>query len=530
MKSRSPMVLFSVRSVVAVLLLTAAGCRKQFGGGASGKAKPLLCYVGGTMRPAMEKIAAEYTAETGRPVLIDYAGSGELLIKIRTTRKGDLYVCHTPFGAAIMREGLADRVWTLASMGPVIVVPKGNPKNIRGVRDLTRPGVRLILTHAQYSTTGHICKVIFRRAGISDTITRNIVSRTRGGGAAANAVVLGTADAAIVWSAVAWLRRDKLDVVPIEPEFRPQRDVDAVTSATYGRIEMDYVRVMMALLKCSRQRKAAEEFAAFVLSEKGRAVFAQFGFSPADPNRPAPGETPPRPATGGGPALLVHCGAGLRKPVAAILELFTKQTGIRTDANYSGSNVLLSQIELTRKGDVYIPGDADYVAMARKKGLVAEDRPFCRFEPAILVKQGNPKQIRGVPDLARPGVRVGLGDEKACAIGRLTAKILKRNGMASDALKKNLVLSTMTANELAVAVKLGTVDAVIVWRAVGAMYLDSCEIVRIPPAKNVIVPVRVALLKTSSVPDEARKLLGFLGSAQAADILRRHHYQVEAPR
>ncbi len=40
----------------------------------------LLCYVGGTMRPAMEEIAKKYKEKTGKEVVIDYAGSGELLI------------------------------------------------------------------------------------------------------------------------------------------------------------------------------------------------------------------------------------------------------------------------------------------------------------------------------------------------------------------------------------------------------------------------------------------------------------------
>ncbi|MBN2738836.1 MAG: hypothetical protein JXR70_17770 [Spirochaetales bacterium] len=44
--------------------------------------KPLLLYVGGTMRPVMEEIVNRYSLETGQLFELDYAGSGELLIRM----------------------------------------------------------------------------------------------------------------------------------------------------------------------------------------------------------------------------------------------------------------------------------------------------------------------------------------------------------------------------------------------------------------------------------------------------------------
>ena len=82
-------------ALVVVACLSAAGvigCKKDT---PPGSATPLHCYVGGTMRPAMEKLAADYEEQTGQKVVIDAAGSGELLIRRRratctsaTTRSG----------------------------------------------------------------------------------------------------------------------------------------------------------------------------------------------------------------------------------------------------------------------------------------------------------------------------------------------------------------------------------------------------------------------------------------------------------
>ncbi|MBL8027512.1 MAG: substrate-binding domain-containing protein, partial [Fibrobacteres bacterium] len=90
--------------------------------------EPILCYVGGTMRPAMEELVKTYEAKTGKKVLVDYSGSGELIVKIKQTKKGDLFVAHDPFHAQVMKEGLGVKGWMIASVVPVIVVQKGNPK------------------------------------------------------------------------------------------------------------------------------------------------------------------------------------------------------------------------------------------------------------------------------------------------------------------------------------------------------------------------------------------------------------------
>jgi len=140
----------------------------------------------------------------------------------------------------------------------------------------------VIFTDAQYSTAGHLVAVMLKKVGpeVADAIEKNIVSRTRQGGQAANAVVLGTADAAIVWQAVVLLRSDKLDAVPIEPEFMPQAGVDAVTSPTFGRIDMGSIRVTIDVLRSSTQPAAAREFAEFVASPDQWPVWEKLGFDP----------------------------------------------------------------------------------------------------------------------------------------------------------------------------------------------------------------------------------------------------------
>jgi len=500
----------------------AAGCGKgEQGSSSKAEQGPLVCYVGGTMRPAIEEIKKLYEAETGRRVDIEYGDSGQLLIRIDQSQVGDLYVCHDPFGGGAEKKNLARRLWTVASLSPMIAVPKGNPKKLQGLRDLAAKDIRLGLTDEKYSTLGHINPLMFDKAGLRKEIEANAVTRSRMGGEVANAVAIGQLDAAIVWDAVIHARRDKLDGVPIEPAFLLQPGVDAVTTATYGVIDMGRVRVTIATLQCSKQLEAATAFAEFVSSPKGRAVFAAHGFSPASEG-PAPDEK----AKG---SLLLYCGAAIRPPVAEAAEAFEAETGISVTPDYSGSGILISRIKASGRGDLFMPGDAEYVDLAAKDGLIESRRNVCYFVPVILVQKGNPKGIRALADLARPGLRLGLGDSRACAVGKVCDKLFEKNGISSESIQKNLVVQTATVNELGVQIKLGHLDATIVWDAVAAQYPGIAESVPIPSEQNIVTQVPVAILRSSAQAGLAARFADFLAGERGQAIFRKHHYTTALP-
>ena len=262
---------------VPALCVLAAGCGKP-----ASTSEPLLCHVGGTMRPVFERLAETFEKETGVAVKINSAGSGELLAHIELVKEGDLYVCHDPFLDVLMnRYAMGVDGWVVAELTPVIVVRKGNPKHIRGLADLTRPDVELLLTDYEGSTLGRMLPIIFARAGIDfDKLNRDRkIATHRSGGYVANAVKMGNVDAGIVWNAVAHLRLDGLDVVPIPPEHLPRPGLDAVTTATDRTYVLTPVKVTVATLTCADRPVEAKRFAEFVASDRGGEVFREFGFT-----------------------------------------------------------------------------------------------------------------------------------------------------------------------------------------------------------------------------------------------------------
>jgi len=233
-------------------------------------------------------------------------------------------------------------------------------------------------------------------------------------------------------------------------------------------------------------------------------------------------------ATGcGEEPLRVYCGAGIRPPVARLADEFSREHGIEVAVDYAGAEVLLSRIKLSGEGDLYMPGDVHYVDLAAEEGLVASQHNVCYFVPVILVQKGNPKNIRGLTDLVRPGVKLGLGDPEACAIGRTCREIFEKNGMDLQAVERNVAFCSLTVNELGNHIKLRDLDAVIVWDAVAAYFAEHSEVVAIPPEENVYSTVAVGVLKSARHPDLADRFVEFITSEEGREVFREHHYTVD---
>lgn len=69
----------------------------------------------------------------------------------------------------------------------------------------------------------------------------------------------------------------------MESDYRAQPGVDAVTSATYGVVDMGCIRVTLSRLKYSAQKQAAQAFAAYCVSPEAAEVWKKFGFNPPCP-------------------------------------------------------------------------------------------------------------------------------------------------------------------------------------------------------------------------------------------------------
>ncbi len=216
--------------------------------------------------------------------------------------------------------------------------------------------------------------------------------------------------------------------------------------------------------------------------------------------------------------LMVYCAAGLRGAVAPVAEQYRAEYGIEIDLQYGGSQTLLGQLEANKNStaDLYIAGDGAYVELAKSKGLVEEIIPVATMRPVIAVERDNPKNIKGISDLLNEEIRTALGNPDQTAVGRLTRKGLRESGQwkkLAEMVTESGVYKP-TVNEIATDIKIGAIDAGIIWDSTAAMpqYRDHIDIIEAPELAGQTSLVTLGVLKSSVAPTSALRFARYLTS------------------
>ena len=223
--------------------------------------------------------------------------------------------------------------------------------------------------------------------------------------------------------------------------------------------------------------------------------------------------------------LLVYCAAGLKAPVSQVTADYEQRFGVRVEIQYGGSGTLLSNLRVAQRGDLFIAADTDYLAIARSNHLVAEILPIATMEPVIAVARSNPKSIRTLADFHRNDVAVALANPDAAAIGRLTRSALTAAGVW-PALSSHAKVFKPTVNDVANDIKLGTVDAGIVWDATVRQYPELVAIAT-PELRGFRSQVTAGVLRYSTQPRAALHFARFLAARdQGLPVFSQAGYQV----
>ena len=227
----------------------------------------LFVYCGSGIRPAMEAMRSEFTAATGIPVRVTYAGSGCLLSMLTFARSGDLYMPGERYyvDQAIADGHLHDPV-QIAYFVAVVGVQKGNPKGIRSLADLARSDVRVGIGHPETVACGLAARRILEKAGVWEAVKANVDAQGACTGTAmelTNALALNAIDAAINWDAMIFPMRDRLDILTIPLEQNVE------------------VPIPLGVLTWSTRQREAERFIEFALSADAKRCFETHGYHTA---------------------------------------------------------------------------------------------------------------------------------------------------------------------------------------------------------------------------------------------------------
>jgi len=219
-------------------------------------------------------------------------------------------------------------------------------------------------------------------------------------------------------------------------------------------------------------------------------------------------------AASGAFALEVFAGSVVAAPLRGVIADFEARTGEKVELHLGGSGTMLAQMELTGRGDVYIAGSPDFMELAEKKGLVdlaTEVRP-AYLVPVICVPRGNPGKIEKLADLARPGVRLGMGRPDTVCVGLYGVEMLEGAGVGAKA-KSNVAVFAESCEKVAQLVGFGLVDAVIGWEVFARWDPAHIKVVApIPGEVKRIAYVAAAMTAKPREPAKARAFLDLLGS------------------
>lgn len=226
------------------------------------------------------------------------------------------------------------------------------------------------------------------------------------------------------------------------------------------------------------------------------------------------------------PPLEVFVGSATKPAIEDAASTFEKESGIKLLLHFGGSGKMLSEMKLARRGDLYLPGSSDYMDLAKREGLVLADteKRIAYVVPAINVPAGNPKNIRSLEDLARPGVRIGIARPDAVCVGLYGVEVLERAGLAAR-VRPNVVTHAESCEKTAQLVALGTVDAVLGWEVFHFWEPDKIETVFLKPeqvARIGYIPIAVAAFSTQR--PKAQQFIDFLAGPEGQAMFKKWHY------
>lgn len=223
-------------------------------------------------------------------------------------------------------------------------------------------------------------------------------------------------------------------------------------------------------------------------------------------------------------ALHVYGPGGPAPAMQEAAKQFQNQTGIEIKVTAGPTKQWADQAKID--ADIFYSGSE--AMMSDLEGLFAESIVTKSIEPmylrpaSILVRKGNPRNIQGFKDLAKPDMNV-LVTHGAGQVG-MWEDIAGRTGtiQLTKDFRKNIM---MYAQNTGLAKKAWTedsrYDAWLVFNIWGVSNPDLGQIIPIEPELVVYRDAGIALTKQGSNNVEAKRFVEFLTSAQGNEIFKK---------
>ncbi len=147
---------------------------------------------------------------------------------------------------------------TIGYRTSALLVPAGNPKNIRSVQDMAQPGVRIAVS--VIDCLKGLWEDVCGRLGLIEPVRNNISYYANGCVAIVEAVATKQVDAAFGWTSFGHLEAGRIEIIKMPKAQQVMRGT------------------CVGLLSWAKQPALAEQFMDFLASPESRRVYREYGW------------------------------------------------------------------------------------------------------------------------------------------------------------------------------------------------------------------------------------------------------------
>jgi molybdate transport system substrate-binding protein len=263
--------------VSSIAAVGSAGCGGVSGSagdvqGGGGGDRTLTVFAGSSLTDAFGELAMTFEERNpGVEIRQSFESSSTLLTQIQQGAPADVFAsaAEEEMVTAVEDGLVAGEPEVFARNRVVVMVPEDNPANIRSMRDLARPGTKLVLAEDGVPAADYALEILGKAeaeygSNFKRDVLSNVVSREADVRASVSRVALGDADATIGYASDYTPDiRDRVGVVRIPENLN--------ITATYP----------IAALRNAESPGLAREWVDLVVGEEGQRVLEKWGFEPA---------------------------------------------------------------------------------------------------------------------------------------------------------------------------------------------------------------------------------------------------------
>jgi molybdate transport system substrate-binding protein len=162
---------------------------------------------------------------------------------------------------------------------------------------------------------------------------------------------------------------------------------------------------------------------------------------------------------------------------ASLTDVFPKIDGAPKYA-FGGSNTLAAQIQHGAPADVFASANMTLPNQLHAKGLCSKPVVLTRNTLVIVVPKANPRGVKSVYDLAKPGIKLDVAGP-GVPVGSYTLQILKNMNLSAS-VTKNVVSQETDVREVLAKVALGEADAGFVYSTDAKTVPGRVTVIKVP--------------------------------------------------